>query len=98
MQAANIPISPTTEDEYADDWLKIDAESFDHMLEKTIGTSKGTGDDAVDFNEEDNGETLEDRATQNNAKKLQELAGKVEKFVQGEGDLEGALFEELVFF
>jgi len=37
---------------------------------------------------------LEDRIAAEQASKLQNLAAKVEEFVEGEGDLEGATFEE----
>lgn len=36
----------------------------------------------------------EDRLASAQAAKLQELATKVEQFVEGEGDIEGARFEE----
>ena len=37
---------------------------------------------------------MEDKVANDEAKKLQDLANKVENFVEGEGDLEGARFEE----
>jgi hypothetical protein len=43
---------------------------------------------------EQSGEDAEDRYTQQQAARLQELAKKVEGFVEGQGDLEGARFEE----
>lgn len=39
----------------------------------------------------------EDRLASEQASKLKALAGKVEDFVAGQGDLEGAQFEECVF-
>lgn len=44
--------------------------------------------------EEQLGEDAEDRYAQEQASKLQELAKKVEGFVEGKGDLEGARFDE----
>jgi hypothetical protein len=56
------------------------------MLQDTLGNTNV--DVAMD---EDN---PEDRAAQEQAAKLQSLAKKVEDFVEGEGDLEGARFAE----
>ena len=39
-------------------------------------------------------DTEEDQAAEAQAKRLRELAQKVEKFVEGEGTVEGATFEE----
>lgn len=39
-------------------------------------------------------QTAEDRTTLEQADRLKELATKVQDFVEGEGDLEGATFEE----
>jgi hypothetical protein len=36
----------------------------------------------------------EDRVASEQAARLKDLASKVEQFVEGEGDIEGALFEE----
>ena len=43
-------------------------------------------------------ESLEDKLASEQAKKLKDLATKVENFVEGEGDLEGARFEEQVIY
>lgn len=43
---------------------------------------------------DDPGAEAENRLASAQAAKLQELATKVEQFVEGEGDLEGAQFEE----
>ena len=42
--------------------------------------------------------SLEDRLVSEQASKLKQLASKVEDFVEGEGDLEGARFDEYVFY
>ena len=39
-------------------------------------------------------ESPEDRLASEQAKKLKDLASKVESFIDGEGDVEGARFEE----
>lgn len=68
------------------------------MLEETMGFSKHktaptTESDSMDVDKE---ESPEDRLATEQAKKLQNLAAKVEQFVEGEGDMEGARFEEYV--
>ncbi|CAE7081730.1 unnamed protein product [Rhizoctonia solani] len=74
-------LSSTGEEDSAE-WLQIDENTMDDMLKQKFGR-KDTGkmDD-------------EDRYTQEQATRLQELAKKVEGFVEGKGDLEGARFED----
>jgi hypothetical protein len=92
-QTANIPPTFTHSREDSDEWLYIDAENFDNMLEKSMGTfkdrTKQTSDDM-----DANNELQEDHVANTQASKLQNLAAKVEEFVEGEGDLEGAIFKE----
>lgn len=88
---------PTQKKEDSDDWLNIDAANFDDMLEKTMGTSKSkpqTQTEAMDIDGQAGEETEEDRLAKEQASRLQDLAQKVEDFVEGEGDVEGAKFEE----
>jgi hypothetical protein len=95
--AVDIPLLHTEDNEEPDDWLDIDAQDFDNMLEQTMGasTSKARSDqNAMDVDKPESGETSEDRIAAEQASKLQNLAAKVEEFVEGEGDLEGATFEE----
>ena len=51
----------------------------------------------MDVDPLDETESPEDKLASEQAKKLKDLATKVENFVDGEGDLEGARFEERVF-
>ena len=84
--AGDIDPSNCSEEE-PDDWLDIDAENFDSMLQNMApGQSDGTEAMDVDHKEE--------RLAQDQASKLKSLARKVEEFVEGEGDLEGARLEE----
>jgi len=95
--AVDIPLLHTEDNEEPDDWLDIDAQDFDNMLEQTMGASTSmarSDQNAMDVDKPDSGETLEDRIAAEQASKLQNLAAKVEEFVEGEGDLEGATFEE----
>ena len=90
------PISPVQEDN--DDWLTIDGEEFDKGLEASLAGTTGNAknSDAMDVDSPNKAESLEDKLAEEQAKKLKDLATKVESFVEGEGDLEGARFEERV--
>lgn len=77
-------------EEDPDDWLNIDASDFDAMLDRAAGkTQSSTLDPSSAMDVDD-----EDRAAKEQASKLQHLAKKVQDFVDGQGDLEGALFNE----
>lgn len=86
------------QEEDNDDWLNIEAQEFEDMLEKTMGASKfrtPKDPNAMDVDKADGQEeTSEDHVASTQASRLQALAAKVENFVEGEGDLEGARFEE----
>ncbi|KAJ7770808.1 SGT1 protein-domain-containing protein [Mycena maculata] len=83
---------PTAAYEDSDQWLNVDVKDFENMLETTMGPSK-TQEDPMKVNLVDD-ETAEDRLASDQASRLQNLATKVEAFVEGEGDLEGARFED----
>lgn len=102
------PIATFREDEDSDDWLNVDAADFDAMLEKTMGTSKTKEgakpddtdamavDGAADKDRNNAKSALEDNMADVQASRLQDLAKKVEQFVEGKGDVEGAKFAECV--
>jgi len=77
-------------EEEPDNWLDIDAENFDNMLQNMVPRRSG-GVEGMDVDEK------EEQLAQDQASKLKSLARKVEEFVEGEGDMEGARFEEYVF-
>ncbi|KAF9056667.1 SGT1 protein-domain-containing protein [Panaeolus papilionaceus] len=80
------------ESEDDDDWLNVDAESFDQLLSNaTKGNRHSSAPDSMDI---DPKEDLEDRVASQQAHKLKELAERVEQFVEAQGDLEGAKFED----
>ncbi|KAJ7169523.1 SGT1 protein-domain-containing protein [Mycena filopes] len=81
----------TNVEEDSDQWLNVDAKEFENMLETTMGTSRRQDAIEVDPNEE---ESAEDRLASEQASRLQNLASKVEEFVEGEGDLDGARFDD----
>jgi hypothetical protein len=63
------------------------------MLERTMGSAKknSTKLNPMDI---DGTDESEDRAATEQANRLQDLAKKVESFVEGKGDIEGARFDE----
>ena len=76
--------------------MNVDASDFDAMLEKATGKDSGKGkakatDNAMDVDMEAD---EEDRVAKVQAERLRDLAKKVEEFVEGEGDVEGARFAE----
>lgn len=81
-----IPANHFEED--SDEWLNVDVEVFEAMLQRTVGSSSTKQTMEVDSPDE------EERMASEQASKLKDLASKVEDFVEGEGDLEGAKFEE----
>ncbi|KAI0768553.1 SGT1-domain-containing protein [Trametes elegans] len=83
-------------EEDSDDWLNVDAADFDAMLEKTAGDKKGKGK-ATEAMDVDSPEDEEERVAKAQAARLKDLAQKVEEFVEGEGDVEGARFADEAF-
>lgn len=64
------------------------------MLEETLGKKKlNIQLDTSAVNVEST-ESAEDKLVSEQAKQFKDLANKVESFVEGEGDIEGARFEE----
>ena len=88
---------PLDRGEESDEWLSLNAEDFDQMLEdsRTKGKSKAPQNgNAMDIDKEKTAESAEDRLASEQAKRLKDLANKVEIFIEGEGDVEGAIFDE----
>ncbi|KAF9452554.1 SGT1-domain-containing protein [Macrolepiota fuliginosa MF-IS2] len=87
---------PGLQEEDDDSWLNIDMEEFEEKLEKTMGqAAKVAQEDAMEVDPP--GSSEEDRMASEQAARLKDLASKVEKFVEGEGDIEGARFEDEEF-
>ncbi|KAK0233331.1 SGT1 protein-domain-containing protein [Armillaria fumosa] len=89
ISQAHDSVSYVTAEEDNDEWLTIDAQDFDDLLQKS---SKSKKSDDMDVDK--SGETLEDKLASDQASRLKDLASKVEEFVEGEGDMEGAKFED----
>ncbi|KAK1232082.1 hypothetical protein PQX77_004800 [Marasmius sp. AFHP31] len=90
------PLPESTRGEDDDSWLNIDAESFEDALAKAQ-SNKTADPDAMDVDKPSSEMTEEDRVASEQASKLRDLAAKVEEFVEGEGDLEGARFKDEIF-
>ncbi|PBL00901.1 SGT1-domain-containing protein [Armillaria gallica] len=89
ISQARDSVSYVTAEEDNDEWLTIDAQDFDDLLQKS---SKSQKSDVMDVDMSD--KTPEDKIASDQASRLKDLASKVEEFVEGEGDMEGAKFED----
>ncbi|KZT06347.1 uncharacterized protein LAESUDRAFT_679939 [Laetiporus sulphureus 93-53] len=102
-KAAGAPIPPAQREEDSDEWLNVNAEDFESMLEKNFGGNVDVEDqgplpDAMDIDKQTpTRESEEDRVAREQASKLKNLAKKVEEFIEGEGDIEGARFADEEF-
>ncbi|KAJ3822271.1 SGT1 protein-domain-containing protein [Lentinula raphanica] len=84
---------PVIQEEDSDDWLNIDAENFEDMLQQPHGTSDNSNlSHPMDVDPKATEGSTSPRTTQ-----LRNLASKVEEFIQGEGDVEGARFVDEEF-
>ncbi|KAF7784710.1 transcriptional regulator family: SGT1 [Agaricus bisporus var. burnettii] len=84
---------PGLQEEDDETWLNIDAEEFENKMERALGQGdKLAQGSEMDVDRPDVSE--EDRVASEQATRLKDLASKVEQFVEGEGDIEGALFED----
>ncbi|KAF8845344.1 SGT1-domain-containing protein [Paxillus ammoniavirescens] len=91
-----LPDSGATQAEDSDEWMNIDAADFENVLKSTMhGPGSNMEAQAMDVDPAGGGE--EDRLAQEQTEKLRGLAAKVERFVEGEGDVEGARFEDEAF-
>ncbi|KAF8624765.1 hypothetical protein AX15_005659 [Amanita polypyramis BW_CC] len=94
-QISSLPEASDEED--TDEWLNVNPQDFDEMLEKTTGASKAKTHEFPTGMDVDSEIKTEDRLASAQAAKLKELATKMEKFVEGQGDIEGARFEDEQF-
>ncbi|KAI0029146.1 SGT1 protein-domain-containing protein [Vararia minispora EC-137] len=85
-----------------DDWLNVNAADFDSLLAQKMGLGQGNENKGaeksgtamdVDGPSEDE-EEAGDMIAKEQAARLQDLAKRVEKFLGGKGDIEGAKFED----
>ena len=87
----------SSQPEDSDEWLNVSADDFDMMLQQMSSRPSQTGARGATVSEQPDADMLADDAdslAQTQASRLQDLAKKVEQFVEGEGDLQGARFAE----
>ncbi|TFY65920.1 hypothetical protein EVG20_g5167 [Dentipellis fragilis] len=98
LQAPPDATQSSSAPEDSDEWLNIDAQDFDSVLEKKMGTSKNaapvaTQDTAMDVDGVAT-TSADDQVAKDQAERLKSLAKKVGNFLEGKGDIEGARFED----
>ena len=74
--------------------MNVDAEDFEDVFAQRMGVSPHQNEHTSAQLQGQN--TAEDRVAHEQASRLRNLAQKVEEFVEGEGDMEGAMFKEFV--
>jgi len=86
---------PSEDVEDPDDWLTVNAEDFDSVLQEKIRLNEAPSTShAMDVDHPSHSENEDDGMTTAQVAKLRDLANKVDAFVAGKGDVEGAMFEE----
>lgn len=78
--------------EDSDKWLEVDPDELDAMLMRSAGTAKAK--EAAESAPGAPGAPVE--LGDEHGKALQDLASKVEEFIAGQGDMQGARFAEWV--
>ena len=88
-------LEPSQDVDDDDDWLTVSAENFDGVLqEKMCLNDAPSTSHEMDVDHAPDSENGEDNITKSQVAKLRDLASKVDAFVAGEGDVEGAMFDE----
>jgi hypothetical protein len=88
-------LEPSQDIEDDDDWLTVSAEDFDSVWQEKMRPNDAPSTNReMDVDHSPHSENGEDGMTKAQVAKLRELASKVDAFVTGDGDVEGALFEE----
>lgn len=89
--------APSQDADDADDWLMVSAEDFDSVLkEKMRLNDVPDTSHEMDVDQSPHSRNEEDGISKAQVTKLRDLAHKVDAFVSGKGDVEGATFEEYV--
>ena len=84
-------------EEDSDEWLTINENMMEDILRQAHPSSESgrkSKADKMDVDVAEDPEKVVDRKAEEQASNLKSLAEKVEKFVGGKGDVEGATFEE----
>ena len=88
-------LEPSQDVEDDDNWLTVNAEDFDSALQEKMRLNDAPSTSReMDVDHSPDPENGEDGMTKAQVAKLRDLANKVDAFVTGEGDVEGAMFEE----
>lgn len=85
-------LTPSQDLDDPDDWLTVNAEDLDRVLQNNMSRNAPRTNRKMDV--DPHSETEEHDTTHAQVAKLRDLAKKVDAFVTGEGDVEGAMFEE----
>ncbi len=85
-------LTPSQDPEDPDDWLTVSAEDLDRVLQDNM--SHNTPHTSHEMDVDLHSENKEHDTTHAQVAKLRDLAKKVDAFVAGKGDVEGAMFEE----
>lgn len=85
-------LTPSQDLEDSDDWLTVNAEDLDRALQASVSQHAPHISHEMEI---DPDEEIEKRdPTHAQVDKLRDLAKKVDAFVAGKGDVEGAMFDE----
>ena len=88
-------LEPSQDVEDDDDWLTVSAEDFDSVLQEKMRLNNAPSTSReMDVDHSPDSDDGVDGMTKVQVAKLQDLASKVDAFVAGEGNVEGAIFEE----
>ena len=87
-----LPDADVEQTEDSDIWMSVDADDFDEVLERAMRAGGAASETQAMETDGEGGE--EARVAKEQTDKLRDLAVKVERFVEGKGDVEGAQFEE----
>ena len=85
-------LTPSQDLDDPDDWLTVNAEDLDRVLQDNM--SHNAPHTSREMDVDPHSETEGHETTHVQVAKLKDLAKKVDAFVAGKGDVEGAMFEE----
>ena len=85
-------LTPSQDPEDPDDWLTVNADDLDRVLQDNMSHNAPHTSHEMDVDL--HSENKEHDTTRAQVAKLRDLAKKVDAFVAGKGDVEGAMFEE----
>ena len=88
-------LGQSQDDEDDDDWLTVSAEDFGSVWQEKMRLNDASSTShEMDVDHSSHSETGENGVAKAQVAKLRDLASKVDAFVTGNGDVEGAMFEE----